>query len=263
MWVKLDDQFVDHPKIFEAAKHLGKPAAAGRAVAVYVAALSYSNRHLTDGFIADAAIKTFTLDAEPARVARVLAARDVRLFERVRGGYRIHDYHDHNPTAAEMKAKKRKDRDRKRATAAAQAAGNGQRPARALLALAEDPPADIPNGFRADSDRIPRASRARDPIPIDQYVPIERSPRLRRGSPIHEPRVLRALVWAEVHAVFADPASTPDDLAVTSLTEHCKCIAAKAGLVYAIDDFHQALDIAIRRERATRETANLDRRRRA
>jgi len=260
MWVKLDDQFVDHPKIFEAAKHLGKPAAAGRAVAVYVAALSYTNRHLTDGFIADAAIKAFTLDAEPARVARVLAARDVRLFERVRGGYRIHDYHDHNPTAAEMKAKKRKDRDRKRAEAAAKA--NGRQP-HAQAPTVPELSARNPSGGESLSARNPRASRARDPIPIDQYVPIERSPRLRRGSPIHEPRVLRALVWAEVHAAFADPRSTPEDLAVTSLTEHCKGIAAKAGLVYAIDDFHQALDIAIRRERAARETTNLERRHRA
>ena len=258
MWVKLDDQFINHPKVFAAAEHLKGRHARGRAIAIFVAAVSYANSHLTDGFIADSAIRDFTLDDEPARVARVLAQRDVRLFERVRGGYRIHDYHDHNPKASEVKAKLKRDRDRKRAEAAAKANGRGGEPAHAQAAPLLELSARNPDGIGSPSARIPRASRARDPIPIDQYVHIQRSPRLRRGTPANRPRVLKALVWAEVMAAFADPAAERD---VPSLTERCKVVAARAGLVYAVDEFFTAIEVAINRARASADAAILERRR--
>jgi len=258
MWVKLDDQFVDHPKVFAAATHLNGHHRRGRAVAIYVAAVSYANRHLTDGYIADSVVRAFTLDDEPVRVAQALASRDVRLFERVAGGYRIHDYHEYNPKAAEVKAKLRKDRERKRAEVGGANGGSPAPTKRGKAAPGRQPSAGIPDGIRTDSARIPRASRARDPLLIDQYVPIERSPRLRRGSPTHEPRVLKALVWREVEAAFATPGAALD---VPSLTEHCKTVAARAGLVYAVDAFYGYLDGAIARCRARRESASLERRR--
>lgn len=97
-WAKLDDQFGFNPKVIAAGKD-GKLA--------YVMALTYSASQLTDGFIQDAALPMIAVMAETEDM-QTTAARLVKvgLWERVEGGYVIHDYLDYNPSAEETKTKR-------------------------------------------------------------------------------------------------------------------------------------------------------------
>lgn len=113
-WVRVDDSFYDHRKFAEAGP-LG--------VAQYVAALAYCNRNLTDGFVPRSAARrlldwegiTWNLvgnglfanadEADGIDISEHLVA--CGLFEEAEGGFRIHDYHDYQPTAEEVN----KDRD--------------------------------------------------------------------------------------------------------------------------------------------------------
>src|SRR6478735_2915490 len=113
--------------MFAAARHLGRRGHA-RAFGVYMAGLCYANGHLTDGFLAESVVESFKIDRTPKEVAAVLAFPDVGLWEVVAGGWRIHDYHQFNPKAADVKDKLAADRDRKREERAAkEAAKNGGR----------------------------------------------------------------------------------------------------------------------------------------
>lgn len=109
MWVKLDDRFDDHPKVTTAADQIGRHGIF-IAVGFFAVMLMKSNRHLTDGFISDATLRSLPDRAAP-KLAQVLAAAG--LFDRVEGGYRVHDYHDYNPTADEVQEKRWWDRTRK------------------------------------------------------------------------------------------------------------------------------------------------------
>jgi hypothetical protein len=97
MWVKLDDNVADHPKILAA----GAPA-----FALWVAALCWSNRHLTDGRITPVAARSMAasfdldLDATAARLC------DVGLWVADGDGFAIHDFADYQPSAAEAREKR-------------------------------------------------------------------------------------------------------------------------------------------------------------
>jgi 5-methylcytosine-specific restriction endonuclease McrA len=112
MWVMVDDNFPEHWKLFAAGRHLGKNGS-GRAVAVWLEGICYANRNLTDGFLPEQMVKLMKHDARPLAVAAVLAREDVRLWDVAEGGWRIHDYHDRNPTAQQVKVKQEWDRRRK------------------------------------------------------------------------------------------------------------------------------------------------------
>lgn len=112
-WVKVDDQFHEHPK-------LAAPGAA--AWGMWLAGIAYCNRALTDGFISDAVAEGLggrwrvrrpdlkmiarcgdvevVVDADLIAVALV----DAGLWHRVDGGYQIHDYADFQPLRAEVMA---------------------------------------------------------------------------------------------------------------------------------------------------------------
>lgn len=90
-WARVDDQFADHPKVM---------AAGPLASWLYVCGLAYCARLLTDGFIPSGQVRKLA-DVENAGA---LADRlvTVGLWERHTGGYRVHDFHDHNPTRDEV-----------------------------------------------------------------------------------------------------------------------------------------------------------------
>jgi len=101
-WVKIDDQFADHPKVVMAGDLAGW---------MYLAGLCWVNRHLTDGFIpAGQTRKLSTADNPDDLAARLV---EVGLWERTAGGYLIHDYHDHYPSAESVKAKRKAEQERK------------------------------------------------------------------------------------------------------------------------------------------------------
>lgn len=91
-WVKLDDQFPDHPKVVSAG-----PLAAW----LYVCGLTYANRHLTDGFIPAGVVGRLADLKSPNKLAATLVA--VGLWEVAEGGYRIHDYLTYQPSADKVR----------------------------------------------------------------------------------------------------------------------------------------------------------------
>lgn len=89
-WVRLDDSFPEHPKIAELSL---------RAFRAHVEGLCYANRNLTDGVL-------------PSRVALAWgksAAQELAragVWEKTDAGYSIHDYHEYQPTKAEIQEKR-------------------------------------------------------------------------------------------------------------------------------------------------------------
>lgn len=121
--IYLDDRLPSHPKILKAGSRIGGKNGAALALAMYVTGLSYAREHETDGFIPDAFLGSCAAFSSPGDIARALADRYVKLWERVRGGYRIHDYHDWNRKSSEIKAQREKWREKKRAQ---RRGGNGR-----------------------------------------------------------------------------------------------------------------------------------------
>lgn|SRR5262249_25824060 len=140
MWLTVDDALIEHPKMFAAARHLGRHGRA-RAFCVYMACLSWVNRHKTDGFIPLNVVEILLIDDHPRDVAEVLSLEDVRLFHRESTGFSIHDYHDWNPDARTVKERLARDRERKRASRARVRADSERNP----------------RGVRADSSALARA----------------------------------------------------------------------------------------------------------
>jgi hypothetical protein len=110
MWVKVDDGFTEHPKVFAASAKLGGRHAYDRVVAMAIQGLCFAARSLTDGFLPMPVVKAFH-DHRPTVVADALVA--VGLWEVVDGGFKIHDYAVYNPTAAQVKEKRTWDAQRK------------------------------------------------------------------------------------------------------------------------------------------------------
>ncbi len=230
MWVKVDDAFPEHRKVNEAGRHLGAHGR-GRVIAIWTVALCYCNRNLTDGFVDEQTMRSWTLyDRKPMDVATVMAMPmpngDNGLFVAVTGGFQFHDYQHYQPSSAEQKAKRQRDRDRKRRPL--ESDGNSV-------------------GIHADSTRNPERSRGRDPDPSRPVPDLRKDHRGSRRefpTPVENLRVLKALVWRETHAAFDDKA---EDYSLSSVTERLKCCAAKAGLVYDVELFHRQIDHAFAR----------------
>jgi len=82
------------------------------AIGMVAIALMWVNKQQSDGFLPINVVKRFRHCAKPLLVAAALS--EAGLWEEVDGGYRIHDYHDYNFTAAEVAARRKLDRERKR-----------------------------------------------------------------------------------------------------------------------------------------------------
>lgn len=177
VWVRIDDDFSEHPKV----------AAAGPlAMAMQVAGLAYCNRNLTDGFIPAAKARGLISwespglregspplqiavtwsgelvgggeDVESRYVISLLL--DAGMWEEVPGGYRIHDYDHYQPTRAQVEAERQQKR------SAGQAGGQASARARAR-ARAEAPAQAEP---QAESNPVPV------PVPVPQKAAFESDP---------------------------------------------------------------------------------------
>ena len=113
MWARLDDELIDHFKIFTAGKLIGRNGPV-IALGFYALGLLWANRHLSDGHLPAEIVAAFPHAAQPARVAEALV--QAGLWERNgNGGYQIHDFTEFgNPTAARVKAKRDREKRRKR-----------------------------------------------------------------------------------------------------------------------------------------------------
>jgi hypothetical protein len=98
-WVKVDDQMPRHPKFLG----LGKDRLPCQGV--WLDGMCYASGYLTDGYIPAAALE---------RGTERYAERLVRagLWDRAEGGYRIHDYHDYQPTRAAVTESRKKNAER-------------------------------------------------------------------------------------------------------------------------------------------------------
>jgi hypothetical protein len=120
----LQDNIAHHPKFLLAGQLIGGSAGASRALALWVAAIGYAREGLTDGVVHDAFLSTFALDSDPKKVANALTSRRVRLFHRVKGGYKIHDFTEYNGSADKLRRQRELAKARKRKQRAQQAVEN-------------------------------------------------------------------------------------------------------------------------------------------
>jgi hypothetical protein len=65
----------------------------------------WTNKQLTDGHLPQSVVKAFAHFEKPLAVAGALVKAG--LWETTATGYRIHDFHDYNPTADDAKARRK------------------------------------------------------------------------------------------------------------------------------------------------------------
>ena len=92
-WVKLDDQFPDHPKVEKAGE---------RAAWLFICGLCYCAEHLTDGFIPASKAQRLTGQAGP-RIEKLL---EVGLWEQADGGYLVSRYLQYQPPKSSVVAER-------------------------------------------------------------------------------------------------------------------------------------------------------------
>jgi len=108
MWVKLDDHFVDHPKIVKAGPMAGW---------LFVAGLCYANRFLTNGFIPAEQVGRL-LPRVPRLLPTELAGKlcRSRLWKtaKVKGtkGYIVHDFLKYQPSRRQVIRERKKTAER-------------------------------------------------------------------------------------------------------------------------------------------------------
>lgn len=94
-WIKLDDQIFTHPKVVDLSKD---------AKLLYLAGLCYCGAQLTDGLITNGATRILlaTIEANCEAIASLV---DAGLWEtNEAGGYRVHDYLEHQSSRDEVLA---------------------------------------------------------------------------------------------------------------------------------------------------------------
>lgn len=216
-WVKLDDGYTEHLKLFEAGRQLGGRHGYSRAVAVDLQAMCYANRAESDGFLPRKVVESFH-DSRPLDVAYVLV--QARRWYEVEGGYKIHDFHEYQPLAADLKRKRKADAERQKKWRKGHTAGPMS---------------------RCDS-RVSHSSPGPFPVQVQKDHAELRSSAVE--NPVENSRVLKALIWREVEASLADPNDLHDTL---SIVERVKTVASKAGILYDTNSFRDDVDIAIAR----------------
>lgn len=102
-WVKLDDQFPDHPKAL---------ACTAEAMWLHICGLCWCARHLTDGHIPRNAVPRLAVVKKPYDCAAELVAAGIWL--EVDGGFEVHDYLKFQPSKSQVMSQRDRQRDRQR-----------------------------------------------------------------------------------------------------------------------------------------------------
>lgn len=188
MWVRIDDGFADHPKVLA----LGPLMHYVRSL--QIAALCYAARHLTDGYLdAASAACLFPADTFAAACLVKLAPKqgwaDVMvkagLWDRVSGGYQIHDYLDYNPPRAKVLAKRARERERRSV------------PAR-LQHAASTLPGPVPVPITTSTPRSLTEGELREGLPAPYHPALEGVLRASR-DPVATAATIRALGPGGIH----------------------------------------------------------------
>lgn len=100
-WFRLDDVFHSHPKVI---------AAGNEAVGLYVRCGTYAAEHLTDGFVPEHIAHLYGgLDVRRGSDETLVATLvRTRLWRRTRGGWRMPDYLDYNPSRQEVEIERKR-----------------------------------------------------------------------------------------------------------------------------------------------------------
>ena len=90
-WFKVDDTLAFHMKTVKAGN---------AAMGMWVRAGSWSMQTLSDGYVPDEIASQLGTTQQAARLV------DVGLWDKVPGGFSVHDFHDYNPSAADVRRKR-------------------------------------------------------------------------------------------------------------------------------------------------------------
>jgi hypothetical protein len=168
-WTMLDDGFPDHPKLVGLTMEQGY---------LWVLGINYCNRYLTDGNIptgALAALHPTTPLARKRKAAQALV--NAGLWDETPTGWAIHDFHDYQLSADEVK-----ERRAKRAEAGRK---GGRRSGQVRRSKAE---ANASSNGEANASPTVRSKREPHPIPSQPYVANTSSGLSPSDSPDDEPR---------------------------------------------------------------------------
>jgi hypothetical protein len=227
VWIRLDDGLVDHPKILaatEALKSRDRPSARAvaksRVIGTFVIALSYANRHLTDGLV------PLWIFRGLERERQALVDAHLLTLDKVRQKIGICSYLEYNPKKAEVMAKRAQDLARNR----------GDRIVHSMNGPAPSPPVPPP-------PQLPHPTRTR-------------SPRLRRGTHAHVekslPKNRASRTFAQLCVIAKGVLHETPDADEGDLREALKAQASKAHLRYDGRTVAKALD-AVRTARRGHE----------
>lgn len=102
-WVRIDDSFAENPKIARLSDS---------ALALWVTGLAYCNRNLTDGFIPRMVGLGQLRFCDGNTLPHISELEEIGLWEKVDGGWQVHDYLEFQPAKADVLAQREKDRRR-------------------------------------------------------------------------------------------------------------------------------------------------------
>jgi hypothetical protein len=243
-WLRIESNFASHRKVLAAGQQLGKGAVA-RVIGIWTIGACYAVAHLTDGLVPGLVLKDTRYDKRPGEVIDAMVA--ARLLHVEGDSYRLHDFHDYNPSAADVKEKRHTDQARKRQFQKLSARNpNGK------LAPDHADGANFPRGNaapdRAD-DATCDAIGAKFPrVPNPNPIPRSRSRKKEQCAGAH-PACAKVLV--KLAHVVLDRLS--DDADVPPMSELCatlKDLAAVHQIPYATGrEITKAMDSALAQRR--------------
>lgn len=222
LWVKLDVDFLLHPK-FVAAVDKGGSAA----VHLWASALAYAKKHRTGGRLSHVQVNAIPGPAQGRWRARALQALlDVGLLDQVADGYVLHDYADWHPAesrpAVEPEQSHRKDK---------------ADPEQSHDTKIEPPPTPDPINDSADLASMPGASRARA-----RAVPLQSKSKSGEGAIPRVERASPSYLVGFADGVDAAPreaweALARDAVTVPPMPARCKCGATADECSVCLDDY--------------------------
>lgn len=220
-WVKVDDTAPEHPKFLM----LGRDRLAG--IGLWLVGLAYSNRYLTDGFIPAGALPG---TGDVTKLAARLVA--VCLWERVQGGYRIHDYSDYQPSREETEALRatraeagrkggRRSGSTRSSKAEANASASAQAPGTKQTEANVNP---VPSRTRIGSLNAGRVPTAEAPATNGVNPPDDQSPTTGPDVEHTEAGAVRWLTW-----LWGTPPTDEQMVMIREVVDRADADAAKRG----------------------------------
>lgn len=221
----LRDDIAHHRKFLLAGKLIGGLAGPSRALALYVAAIGFARDGLTDGVIPDEFVDKFWLDSRPKSVAKALTSRRVQLFHRIKGGYRIHDFHEYNGDAEKLRQQRELARERQRRHRVKEAVENLLKTEDAEHAVTRD---------------TPRDSRARD-LEKEKEKEVRTTSPVRSLSPTCDvPTVVQRPDGRETHAGYTVTKERRDALSRDPATDENYAVLVR--LIHNVMDAQGTID---------------------